>query len=387
MIVARPAHLSRLTHLLQEHPIVALLGARQVGKTTLAREIVRRRPGPATLFDLEDPRDLARLAEPTLALAGLRGLVVLDEIQQRPALFDVLRVLADRPRSPARFLVLGSASPDLLEQGAQTLAGRIAFHELGGLDVQEVGARNLDRLWFRGGFPRSYLAPSHRLSEEWRRAFVRTFLERDLPRLGVGMPAPALERFWTMLAHYHGQVWNASELARSFGVSHVTVRRYLDALTAAFVVVQLLPWAENVGKRVVKSPKVYVTDSGILHTLLGLPTLADLLSHPKLGASWEGFMLGQVIRVLRAHREECFFWATHAGAELDLLLVRGRHRRGFEFKRTDAPRLTPSMRSAIETLSLDHLDVVHAGATTFPLGPRVRALAAAAVNEELKPLR
>lgn len=387
MKVARRAHLLRLEQLIREHPVVALLGARQVGKTTLAHEIIRRRNGPAALFDLEDPRDLVQLEEPTLTLGGLRGLVVLDEIQRRPDLLAVLRVLADRPRRPARFVVLGSASPDLLRQGSETLAGRIAFHELGGLDVEEMGSGNLDRLWFRGGFPRSYLAPSHRRSEEWRRDFIRTFLERDLPLLGAALPAPALSRFWTMLAHYHGQVWNSSEFARSFGVSHPTVRKYLDVLTGAFVVRQLHPWAENVGKRIVKSPKVYLADSGLLHTLLGLTTPADVLRHPKLGASWEGFMLEQVIRLVRAHREECFFWATHGGAELDLLVVRGQRRWGFEFKRTDAPGVTPSMRSAIETLGLDQLEVVHAGATTFRLAPRIRAVAASAVVEQLIPLR
>jgi uncharacterized protein len=387
MRISRPAHLQRLERLLREHAVVALLGARQVGKTTLAREIMRRRKGPATLFDLEDPRDLAQLAEPTLALAGLRGLVVLDEVQHRPDLFGVLRVLADRPRRPARFLVLGSATPELLRQGSETLAGRIAFHELGGFDLEEVGARNLERLWFRGGFPPSYLARTHRESDDWRRDFVRTFLERDLPRLGTGLPAAALERFWTMLAHYHGQVWNSSELARSFGVSHTTVRKYLDLLTGAFVVNQIRPWAENVGKRVVKSPKVYVSDSGILHRLLGLATPSEVFRHPKLGASWEGFMLTQVIRILRARAEECFFWATHAGAELDLLVVRGRQRLGFEFKRTDAPKLTPSMRSALETLRLDRLDVVHAGERVFQLAARVRAVAARAVAEEIRALR
>jgi predicted AAA+ superfamily ATPase len=386
MKIERPAHLARVERLLREHPVVALLGPRQVGKTTLAREVVRRSRKAATFFDLEDPRDLAQLQEPTLALDGLRGLVVLDEVQQRPDLFSVLRVLADRPRTPARFLVLGSASPDLLRQGSETLAGRIAFHDLTGFDLSEVGAGNLERLWLRGGFPRSYLAPSLRESDEWRRDFVRTFLERDLPRLGAGMPAQALERYWTMLAHYHGQVWNASEFARSFGVSHPTVGKYLDLLTDAFVVEQLRPWAENISKRVVKSPKVYITDSGILHSLLGLATQRDLLRHPKLGASWEGFMLGQVIRALRARREECYFWATHGGAELDLLVVRGRRRLGFEFKRTDAPKLTPSMRIAMKTLRLKSLDVVHAGRTTFSLGKGIRALAASAASDELSEL-
>lgn len=387
MRIARSAHLHTLERLLREHPVVALLGARQVGKTTLAHALVKRRTGPSVRFDLEDPRDLAQLEEATLTLGGLRGLVVLDEIQRRPGLFPVLRVLADRPRTPARFLVLGSAAPDLLRQGAETLAGRIAFHELGGLDVEEVGVARLDRLWFRGGFPRSYLAPSHRRSDEWRRNFIRTFLERDLPQFGVGLPSAALERFWTMLAHYHGQVWNSSEFARSFGVSHTTVRKYLDVLTGAFVVTQLRPWAENVGKRIVKSPKVYLSDSGLLHALLGLATPADVMRHPKLGASWEGFMLAQVVRVLRARPEECFFWATHAGAELDLLVARGRRRWGFEFKRTDAPRITPSQRSALETLKLDRLDVIHAGTATFPLGRRVRAVAAADLLQEIKPLR
>jgi hypothetical protein len=283
--------------------------------------------------------------------------------------------------------VLGSASPELLRQGSETLAGRIAFHELGGFDVTEVGSEHLDPLWFRGGFPRSYLARSHRESDEWRRNFIRTFLERDLPQLGAALPAPALERFWVMLAHYHGQVWSASEFGRSLGVSHPTMRRYLDVLTGAFVVRQLRPWGENVGKRVVKSPKVYIADSGLLHALLGLETPYDLARHPKLGASWEGFLLAQVVARLGARWEECFFWATHAGAELDLLVVRGRRRVGFEFKRTDAPRVTAGMRSALQTLRLDRLVVVHAGRVTFDLARRVRALAARDLVGELKPFR
>lgn len=383
----RSAHLARLSQLLRRGPVVGLLGARQVGKTTLTRELAARRKGPTTFFDLEDPRDLAQLDEPTLALEGLRGLVVLDEIQHRPEIFPVLRVLADRPRTPARFLVLGSASPALLRQSAESLAGRIAYHELGGFDLEEVGAESLDRLWFRGGFPRSFLARSHRESAEWRRDFIRTFLARDLPQLGITLPAPTLERFWTMLAHYHGQVWNASEFARSFGVSQPTVRRYLDLLSSVFVMHVLPPWAENVGKRVVKSPKVYLADSGLLHALLGLSTIQDLQRHPKLGSSWEGFMLAQVIRTLRAWREECFFWATHAGAELDLLVVTGDRRLGFEIKRTDSPRVTASMRSALQTLGLDQLTVVHAGKRSFPLGDKVVALAATNVVAALHPLR
>ena len=384
--VARPRHLARVERLLREHPVVAVLGARQVGKTTLARQIARRRTGGSTFFDLEDPRDVAELGEPTLTLDRLRGLVVLDEIQNRPGLFQVLRVLADRPRTPARFLVLGSASPELLRQGSETLAGRITFHRLAPFDVREVGVANLERLWFRGGFPRSYLAGTHRGSDQWRRDFLSTFVQRDLPNLGITIPAATLERFWAMLSHYHGQIWNASEFARSFGVSHTTVHKYLDILAVAFVIFELRPWSENVGKRVVKSPKVYISDPGLLHALLGLPTPRDVARHPKLGASWEGFLLSQIVALLEARPEECYFWATHAGAELDLLVVRGRRRLGFEFKRTDAPGVTASMRSAIETLGLTRLDVIHAGRKSFPLGKAIRAVAAGDILEAIRPL-
>jgi predicted AAA+ superfamily ATPase len=256
------------------------------------------------------------------------------------------------------------------------LAGRIAFHELPGFDLAEVGPENLDRLWFRGAFPRSYLARSHAASADWRRDFIRTFLARDIPSFGTSIPAATLERFWAMLAHYHGQLWNGSELGRSFGVSHTTVRSYLDLLTGAYVVEQLHPWAENLGKRIVKSPKIFIADSGLTHSLLGIETPRDLLRHPKLGASWEGFVIAQIRRRLAARRDECFFWATHGGAELDLLIVRGRRRLGFEVKRTDAPTLTASMRSALESLRLDRLDVIHAGRRTFALADRVRAVAA-----------
>jgi predicted AAA+ superfamily ATPase len=362
--------------LLRQSPIVAVLGARQIGKTTLAREIAARRRGGVRIFDLEDSRDVAELEAPMLALEPLRGLVVLDEVQLRPDLFPALRVLADRARTPARFLVLGSATPELLRQGSETLAGRIAFHELPGFDLAEVGPENLDRLWFRGAFPRSYLARGHAASADWRRDFIRTFLARDIPSFGTSIPAATLERFWAMLAHYHGQLWNGSELGRSFGVSHTTVRSYLDLLTGAYVVEQLHPWAENLGKRIVKSPKIFIADSGLTHSLLGIETPRDLLRHPKLGASWEGFVIAQIRRRLAARRDECFFWATHGGAELDLLIVRGRRRLGFEVKRTDAPTLTASMRSALESLRLDRLDVIHAGRRTFALADRVRAVAA-----------
>lgn len=366
---------------------MGILGPRQVGKTTLARDLVKVHPGRATVLDLEDPADLARLGEARLALEPLRGLVVIDEIQRRPDLFPLLRVLADRPRRPARFLVLGSASPDLLRQSSESLAGRVAYHELAGFSLEDVGRGRADRLWLRGGFPRSFLARTEREGDEWRRAFVRTFVERDLPQLGVTIPAGTLERFWAMLAHYHGQVWNASEFARSFGVSDATVRRYLDLLAATFVARVLPPWSENLGKRQVRSPKVYLADSGMLHALLGIRERRDLERHPKLGASWEGFVLEVVVRHLGVDRQECHFWATHAGAELDLLVVRGRRRVGFEFKRTAAPGVTRSMRVALEDLHLERLDVVHGGPHTFNLAPRIRAVAFARLLVDLAPLR
>lgn len=384
--VVRRTHLERVRRLLRQAPVVALLGARQVGKSTLARTIAAEYKGPTRTFDLEDARDIAELEAPLLALEPLRGLVVLDEIQLRPALFSALRVLADRPRTPARFLVLGSATPELLRQGSETLAGRVAFHELPGFDLSEVRAEQLERLWLRGGFPRSYLARNASASTDWRRDFIKTFLARDIPSFGSSIPPATLERFWSMLAHYHGQLWNGSELGRSFGVSHTTVRSYLDLLHGAFVIDTLQPWAENLGKRVVKSPKIFIADSGLLHTLLGLETFHALVRHPKLGASWEGFIVAELRRRLGARREECFFWATHAGAELDLLVVRGTSRHGFEIKRTDAPSITPSMRSAMASLRLDHLDVIHAGPRTFALSPEIRAVAAADLLTLVRPL-
>ncbi len=386
MRIDRPDHERRLRWLLRTAPVVAILGARQSGKTTLARSLMRQEPR-SVLLDLEDPRVQALLADPMLALKELRGLVVLDEVQRRPELFPVLRVLADRPRRPARFLVLGSATPDLLRQSSESLAGRIAFHELSGFSLPEVGVKNLRRLWLRGGFPRSYLAAGEAQSLRWRRDFIHTFLERDLPQLGVSIPARTLSRFWSMLAHYHGQIWNASEFSRSFGVSDMTVRRYLDLLSATFVVKQLAPWSENLGKRQVKSPKVYLTDAGLLHSLLGIRDVEELERHPKVGASWEGFAIQAVLDRLGALPEECFFWATHSGAELDLLVVRGRSRLGFEIKRTVAPQLTRSMHVALSDLKLKRLDVIHAGDLTFPLGPRARAVALSRVLQDIEPLR
>lgn len=380
-MIARVAAATRVSELLRESPVVAILGARQVGKTTLAHEVAEADSQVQVhRFDLEDPDDLARLQEPALALRPLRGLVVLDEIQRRPDLFPLLRVLADRPGEPARFLLLGSAAPDLLRQSSESLAGRIQFHHLAGFNLAEVGADQRDLLWERGGFPRSFLARSETASATWRRGFVRTFLERDLPQLGVRVPASALGRFWEMLAHYHGQVWNAAELARSLAVSESTARRYLDLLTSTFVVTQLKPWHENVGKRQVKAPKVYFTDSGLLHTLLRIGSREQLLRHPRLGASWEGFALAQVVACLAAEPEDCFFWRAHTGAELDLLVMRGSERWGFEVKRTSAPKLTPAMRSAMETLRLNRLFVVHAGAHGFPLAAGVTAVPLADID-------
>lgn len=371
--------------LLRQFPVVALVGARQVGKTTVSRAIAARRS--TTFFDLEHGPDLARLEEPSLVLSPLKGLVILDEIQRRPELFPTLRVLADRPRTPARFLVLGSASRDLLRQSSETLAGRIAFVEVGGFSLGEVGIGKADTLWLRGGFPRSFLARSQAESAQWRRELVRTFLERDLPLLGVRTAPALLERFWKMLAHWHGQLWNASELGRSLGLTSVTMAHWLDLLEATFAVRVLRPFHENIAKRQVKTPKVYVRDSGILHSLLGVTSRAELESHPKLGASFEGFAMQEIITHLGARSDEVFFWRTHDGAELDLLVVRGPKRYGFEIKRTDTPRMTPSIRRALDDLKLTRLDVIHAGEHTFPLHERVRGVALARVLEDVPPLR
>ena len=385
-MIERESHIKALEALLSRHPVVGIIGARQVGKTTLARVLADRRKEKVHYFDLEDPDDLNMLREPMMALKRLRGLVVIDEVQRLPGIFQVLRVLVDRPRTPARFLVLGSASPELLKQSSETLAGRILYHKLGGFSLDEVGMDESESLWLRGGFPRSFLAESDEESDEWRRGFIQTFLERDLPQLGIGIKATTLRRFWMMLAHYHGQVWNASEIARSFGVSHTAVRNYLDVMTSALIVRQLPPWYENIGKRQVKSPKVYVSDSGLLHTLLKCVDMDDLEAHPKVGASWEGFVLNALILRIGASDGECYFWATHAGAELDLVVIRGVKRFGFEIKRTSIPRVTPSMRSALDDLGLESIDLIHAGERTFPLMERIRAVAFSRMSEDVRRL-
>jgi hypothetical protein len=385
--ISRPHHVTRITALLRQFPVVAVLGARQVGKTTLAREVVAGRKSRTPFYDLENAEDLSRLADPLLTLRQERGLVVIDEVQHLPNLFKTLRVLVDEPGVKRRFLVLGSAAPELLRQGAETLAGRIAYHELDGLRVDEVGVERLPRLWVRGGFPRSFLARSEHDSERWREEFIRTFLERDIPQFGLRVPAPALRRFWSMIAHYHAQTWNSSELARAFGVAHTTVQRYLDVLTETFMVRQLPPWHANLSKRQVRAPKVYLRDTGVLHTLLGVHTSRELDGHPKVGASWEGFALHAVLDRLDARAGEAYFWGTHAGAELDLLIVRGRTRLGFEFKRATAPAITPSMRTAIADLRLQRLDVIHGGRETFPLSDRIRAVPLERVVLDVESLR
>ncbi len=366
---------------------VALVGPRQVGKTTLARSLLNAAspnlplnlsPGAsANWFDLEDPQVEAQLAAPLTALKDLRGLVVIDEVQHAPDLFKVLRVLIDRPGNPARFLLLGSASPALLRQSSESLAGRIEVIEAGGFTLDETGADQAAALWWRGGFPRSFIAPSDDASRIWRREFIRTTVERDLPQLGMNVAAPALYRFWSMLAHYHGQVWNAAPPARSLGVNESTVRRYLDWLTLAYLVRQLQPWFANLGKRQVKAPKIYLRDTGLLHELLGIGDPGALLRHPKSGASWEGFALDQVLRIARP--DEAYFWATHAGAELDLLMLKDGRRVGVEFKRADAPHLTASMRIAQDDLMLDALFVVYPGERRYALADKVEAVPLAAL--------
>ena len=384
-MIERQHEARHVTRLLRDHRVVGIIGARQIGKTTLARQISQRWKGSTTHFDLEDPEDIVRLSDPLLALRDLRGLIVIDEVQRFPDIFPILRVLADRSRAPARFLILGSASPHLLRQSSESLAGRIAYHELKGFSIQEVGIKELKRLWLRGSFPRAFLARSNRVSLEWRKEFLRAFLERDVPQFGIQIPAAALRRFWAMLAHYHGQIWNASEFARSFGASDTTVRRYLDLLSSLFVVRLLPPFHENLRKRQVKSPKVYIADTGLLHTLLDIADLRDLERHPKLGASWESHALETVIRQTGVQSEQCYFWATHSGAELDLLITRGQYRWGIEFKHSSAPAVTRSMRNAIENLRLRRLDVVHAGDHTFPLADRIQAVALSRIQADLLP--
>jgi predicted AAA+ superfamily ATPase len=376
-MIHRSFILNSLKKALARSRVVVLTGPRQCGKTTLARQVVTE--DSVNYFDLEDPASFARLDEPMTALSPLRGLVVIDEVQRRPDLFPVLRVLADRKGDLARFLVLGSASGNLLRQTSESLAGRMERMTIGGFSLAELGGRAEQQLWLRGGFPLSYLAPTDADSAIWRKNFVLTLLERDFPQWGVRVPAVALQRFWTMLAHYHGQLWNASEPARALGVSESTTRRHLDLLSDAFMVRQLRPYYANIRKRQVKTPKIYIRDSGLLHQLLGIGTPKALLTHPKLGASWEGFVIEQVLST--TDHDEAFFWATHQGAEIDLILVRGGEMLGVECKRTDTPTMTPSIRHALEDLGLAHVVVIYPGTKRYPIAGRVEAVPLCAIPE------
>lgn len=378
MLLDRPALAARVREAFEVHPVVALTGPRQCGKTTLAHAIAAQEPRIA-YFDLEAAVDRRRLEAPEQALGRLVGLVVIDEAQRAPALFETLRVLADRPAGGARFLLLGSASPTLISGVSESLAGRVGIVDMAGFDLREVGPAAWRTLWLRGGFPRSHLAPSLKASASWRGSFVRTFLERDIPQLGITAPAETLRRFWTMLAHYHGRVWNAAEFARALGAGESAARRYLDILTGALMVRALPPWFENLKKRQVKAPKIYVRDTGLLHTLLGLTDEDQLAGHPKVGASFEGFAVEQALAAFET--SNACFWATHAGAELDLLLMRGGKRYGFEFKHADAPGTTRSMRAAIADLGLDRLWIVYPGDEAYPLDDRISAVPVSGVPE------
>jgi|TARA_B100001971_G_scaffold194110_1_gene199769 hypothetical protein len=370
VMIPRPSHIDRIRSALARSTVVILIGPRQCGKTTLARELVPVES--INYFDLEDPASLARLDEPMTSLSPLRGLIVIDEIQRRPELFPILRVLSDRQDSPAQFLILGSASGDLLRQSSESLAGRTEHLSLSGFHLNELPEESASALWLRGGFPLSYLAATDSDSAIWRSNFIQSLLERDLPQWGVRVPAIVLRRFWTMLAHYHGQTWNAAEPARALDVAPSTTRRYLDLLSDAFMIRQLQPYHANIRKRQVKAPKVYIRDSGLLHLLLGIQSQVELHNHPKLGASWEGFVIEQLLTLVQP--DEAYFWATHQGAEIDLVLQKNGRWSGIECKRTDAPSMTRSMTSALNDLGLERITVIYPGQRRFPLGPAVEAV-------------
>ena len=375
-MISRPDYINRISTAIKRSPVTALLGPRQCGKTTLARMVTR--DIDATYFDLESQQDSARLQNPELALSAVPGLVIIDEIQRMPALFNVLRVLVDREPDEKRFLILGSASPGIVKNVSESLAGRVEFVDLSGFNILEVGAESATTLWVRGGFPRSFLADTDDDSFAWREGFLRTFLERDIPQLGISIPSPAMRRFWTMLAHYHGQIWNASELARSMGTSDKTVRGYLDLLTGTYMVRQLQPWHENVGKRQVKAPKIYLRDTGLLHSLLALPDYHALTAHPRVGASWEGFVLEQLVLTMRP--EAAYFWATYQGAEIDLFFVHKGKRFGIEIKYSESPKVTRSARTAIQDLGLRHLWFVYPGSHIYPVDDKISVIPLTAVD-------
>lgn len=373
MMIRRTPEISLLQERLKTSPVVAMLGPRQCGKTTLAKQLVSHWKLPVTFFDCENPRDLQRFDEPLLALEELKGLVVIDEIQRRPELFPILRVLVDRS-SKTRYLILGSASRDLIRQSSESLAGRISYLEIGGFSLNHIPIPKSDRLWIRGGFPRSFLASSEKASYQWRQDFIATFLERDIPQLGFQIPAKSAGKFWSMLAHYHGQIFNASEIGRSLEISDHTAQRYLDLLSGTFMVRQLQPWHYNTKKRLIKRPKIYFRDTGILHALLYLEEKKDVLLHPKLGASWEGFALEEIIKIIQLRENEVFFWGVHTGAELDLVFHKKGKRFGAEVKYTQAPSITPSIRHALEELSLSHLWIIYPGKESYSLGKNITVI-------------
>ena len=372
-MISRSGYLKQLMTAIERSPVTALLGPRQSGKTTLARIISDERG--STFFDLESRQDVQRLQNPELALSSLQGLVIIDEVQRMPQLFDVLRVLADR--ESARFLILGSASPEVVKGVSESLAGRVEFVDLSGFNIDEVGTDSASTLWVRGGLPRSFLAETDDDSFAWREGFIRTFLERDIPQLGISIPAAAMRRFWTMLAHYHGQTWNASELARSMGLSSKTVRKYLDILTGTYMVRQLQPWHENIGKRQVKAPKIYLRDTGLLHSLLALPDHHTLTGHARVGASWEGFVIEQVLQALSP--QDAYFWATQQQAEIDLFFLYEGQRYGIEIKYSEAPRITKSIRVAFQDLQLRHLWLIYPGEDEYPADENITVLPFSAV--------
>lgn len=370
----RISFLKRIEKSFQVNPVVALLGPRQCGKTTLSKQFIATQ-GELPLenyFDLENARDLERLSDPMLTLSRLSGLIVIDEIQKVPNLFPHLRVLVDNKNLHQRFLILGSASRELIRQSSETLAGRISYLELTPFNYSET--KNLEILWIRGGYPRSFLAATEEISLNWRKDFIRTYLEMDIPNLGIEVGPENIRRFWMMLSHYHGGIFNASEIGRSLGFSHKTMQHYADILSGTFMIRQLQPWFENNGKRQVKSSKIYMRDSGIFHSLLGIQNHSDLLLHPKLGASWEGFALEEIIRHHEADQGECYFWSTQQQAELDLLIFKEGKRLGFEFKYSTAPKLTKSMQIAYEDLKLDSLVVIYPGDINYPLKEEIEVV-------------
>ncbi len=375
-MIPRKELLNKINRALGRSQVTALLGPRQCGKSTLARLIAGKTK--ARYFDLEAQADLRSLEQPHLALENLKGLVIIDEIQRMPALFPELRVLSDRKPLPARFLILGSSSPELIRKSSETLAGRIEFIEMGGFSLSETGKGKLEPLWIRGGFPRSFLARDDMDSRDWRENFTQTFLERDLPSIGITIPSASIRRFWMMLAHYHGQIWNASEIGRSLGISDHTARHYLDLLSATYMIRQLQPWHENIGKRQVKSPKIYFRDSGIFHSLMELQNKDSVMRSPKLGASWEGFMLEETIRAFNP--PAVFFWAVHSVAELDLFFIINGRRYGVEIKWNDAPSASSSMRTAMADLKLDRLFVVYPGKDGYHLEKNIEVVPATQIH-------